>query len=514
MTFSQGYPKNFVLAINKTLNSHGAIVALLFSILFAFTVRLTPEILSQPWPIGYDTVGYARKISENYVWSNITNFMEISPLFYVIATPLAMFGDVFTILKIVAPALYGLLAAAVFTFAFYALGWKWDKALVCSLIFTLQLSALRLSWDLFRNELALIFMLPTLALLAKFNGTKTQLALFAIFSAFASFSHEMVAALLLIIVPAILGFKVSSRKLSLKDTGMLIVAFLPSIAYAIFLAFWGLYAPTNGSVNYEVPILFDYIGLGPYQYVNYVELINEHARFFFILFFPTLLLVILGIKRTQNLGLRLLTFVLIGLSFLPVISPYWSPAFSLRWMLMLAIPFSFYASEGLFKLHEVTRKYNIVAFLVALLIIPSLTFMVLPPHLSPLSCLQTEKTRQYLPSSLLSNTVSLEDTPDLLESLAFLNSVMNSHSLLVTHESFYEWARLQLQPEFNIVNSFKVNPTSLVETFSQSANEIYVLSWIDSINSWHGLTPPNDNFECVFSSGSLGVYLLRQQNHE
>src|SRR4030067_2856721 len=145
MVPNQSSLKNFAFIITEKLDSHSDIVALLLGATFAFTIRLIPEILSLPWHIGYDTLGFARKISENYIWNSPSNLMETSPLFYIIATPFSLSSNVISLLKITAPVLYGLLAAAVFTFAFYALGWKPKKTLVCSMVFTLQLSALRLS---------------------------------------------------------------------------------------------------------------------------------------------------------------------------------------------------------------------------------------------------------------------------------------------------------------------------------------------------------------------------------
>ena len=505
MAPNQSSLKNFAFIITEKLDSHSVIVALLLSALFAFTIRLIPEILSIPWPTGYDTIGFARKISENYVWNSPSNLMETSPLFYIIATPFSLSSNVISLLKITAPVLYGLLAAAVFTFAFYALGWKRNKALVCSMVFALQLSALRLSWDLFRNELALIFMLLTLTVLFTFRGEKIQFALFCVLSALTSFSHEMVAALMLILIPAIFALKVWNKQLSWKQLTALIIAFSPSIAYSFYLAFWGLYAPIQGAVNYEVPIFFNYIGSGPYQYVTYIELIGEHARLFLLLFIPVLPLVFFSIKR-KIVHVNVLTSVLLTLAFFPIISPYWAPAFSLRWMFMLAIPFSFYACDGLFHLYHSAHKLLAMKTCVALLFVSSLLFVMLPPDLSPIAPFLTDKTMQYMPSSLLSNTVSLGDMPGLLASLSYLNNVMDSNSLIVTHESLYEWARLKLQPGSNVVNSFKLNPATLTETISQSGYDIYTLGWTDSLRSWHGLTPPNSDFELVFSSGYMGVY--------
>jgi len=503
--------RNFNFLLDGKLRPCAFSVVALSTILFAFILRLIPELLSQPWPIGYDTIYYARKITEDHVWSNMDIFVENSPLFYILIAPFTAFDNIFVVLKAAAPLLYALLCGAVFTYASHGLEYGPKRALVCSLIFALQLSALRISWDLFRNELGLIFMLLTFALLARFEGTRIQFALFGLLSTLASFSHEMVAALQLLVILNILTSKTLNKEISWRKLGALIVTFSPSITYVIFLTFWALSSPVRGPVKYEVSPFFDYIGSGPYQYSTYMELITELARLFLILFSPVLSIVLLGMrKRLQHINS--FTVILLGLSFLPVISPHCSPAFSPRWMFMLAIPFSFYAGEGLSLLYETSRDYRTIRFFIVLLVLPSLIFIALPPNLSLLSLLQTEKTRQYLPSSMLSNTVPLQDIPHLLESLAFLKHIMNSSSLLITHEAFYDWALIALGSHINVTSSIKLDPFAEAESFAGSRREIYVISWTDPLRSWHGLKQPDDEFQLVFSSGPIGIYRYRRKD--
>ena len=43
---------------------------LLLSFILGFIIRLIPEILSYPDPIGFDTIYYATKISKGIIWSD------------------------------------------------------------------------------------------------------------------------------------------------------------------------------------------------------------------------------------------------------------------------------------------------------------------------------------------------------------------------------------------------------------------------------------------------------------
>jgi len=83
-----------------------------------FVIRLVPEVLSYPHPIGFDTVYYAWRIRSGVVWYNWSEFFS-SWLLYGILVPVYSFvrGDPFVVLKAAAPLLFGLNACGVYYFA-------------------------------------------------------------------------------------------------------------------------------------------------------------------------------------------------------------------------------------------------------------------------------------------------------------------------------------------------------------------------------------------------------------
>ncbi len=49
---------------------------LLIAFVVGFAVRLIPEILSYPYPIGWDTIYYAARINDGVVWNHWSNIFS------------------------------------------------------------------------------------------------------------------------------------------------------------------------------------------------------------------------------------------------------------------------------------------------------------------------------------------------------------------------------------------------------------------------------------------------------
>lgn len=133
---------------------------LLLSILFPFFLRVIPEILAGPWPLGFDTVlSYAPFVKDvetqglGSAFASFFTFNHPAPLVYV----LLGFGAVatgappFAITKAAAPLLYGFLGLSLYYFGRRGLQWDQGKSLFLVLVTTLYFVPLRFSWDMHKN---------------------------------------------------------------------------------------------------------------------------------------------------------------------------------------------------------------------------------------------------------------------------------------------------------------------------------------------------------------------------
>ena len=172
----------------------------LAALLIPFTIRIIPELIAGPYPIGYDTIG-------SYVpfmldWST-GNFKSFNPfiggwiLYAVLGiTYTYTHIDPVAITKLTAPLLYSGLVFSEYCFARRTLGWDEKKSGFLIVVSSLYFASLRVSWDLFRNTLGLVMLFPALILNQELL-TKRRAVLLAAISWLIVATHLLVGTLLL-----------------------------------------------------------------------------------------------------------------------------------------------------------------------------------------------------------------------------------------------------------------------------------------------------------------------------
>jgi len=165
---------------------HGA-----YAFLAGFLIRLLPEFISLKYPVGYDTPLYAYQI-QHIVDRPLPILFRSTFLFRVLmwAVLRATGLDVLLLLKIAGPLVYGLLAVSFYTFLRSAVGWDGRLSLLCTAICVLQVPTLRLSWDLFRNELglAMFFLFASATVTGR---ARVRWPLVALLAFLTTLSHEL-----------------------------------------------------------------------------------------------------------------------------------------------------------------------------------------------------------------------------------------------------------------------------------------------------------------------------------
>ena len=174
-----------------SLSSLSGVRVILVCFALGFVVRLVPEILAFPNPVGFDTVYYALIMKNGVIWNGGASFFTSSWLLYAFIVPVYGFvgGDAFMVLKLVAPVLFGLNVVGVYWFSRRMLGWSVLLSLVAGGFFAFQLAALRISWDLLRNTLGMSLLLFTLPFV-KTVDSKRGFFVFVVLSLLTVFAHE------------------------------------------------------------------------------------------------------------------------------------------------------------------------------------------------------------------------------------------------------------------------------------------------------------------------------------
>ena len=150
--------------LEKKLDSLSRNKGLLLAFIVGFAVRLIPELLSFPSPIGWDTIYYAYRIEEGVLfgfWDNVFSSWMIYAILIFLRDLTSL--EPFMLLKIVAPILYGGASAGIYFVAWKKLKWSATKSLLACVVFVFSLASLAISWQFYRNlfgVMVLLFVLP------------------------------------------------------------------------------------------------------------------------------------------------------------------------------------------------------------------------------------------------------------------------------------------------------------------------------------------------------------------
>ena len=144
----------------------------LLSFLIPSFVRFIPEIIMIKWIVGFDTLSYYIPVVLRWISSGveIQEFIATSPLLYSLLVQSTLIGiPLEVMLKLLPPILHGILGFVIYNYAKVSFNWSPKKSLYVTLLATTYFVALRISWDMLRNELGLIFLFISLIFYHKIN---------------------------------------------------------------------------------------------------------------------------------------------------------------------------------------------------------------------------------------------------------------------------------------------------------------------------------------------------------
>jgi len=343
------------------LKNHRMIYILTF---VAFVgIRGVAEIQAGDLPVGWDPLNYYAPWAVAYMNQGVLNhhFIGAPPVVFVLIILMTILTqNVLLAIKILAPILYGIIGLSFLYFARSYLSWNKRKSMVCSLLLMIQPAALRISWDLFKNQLAislLFFQLPLIFSASKKNERKTKLAIM-ILSLLIVLTHQFVAVIYFVVLLSIILRGRNARYFK----KYLLIANLPALI--LFIGIFGLYSgwasesliayPDVGSIQFFKTIHYvdaptfsvfkNYLSL----YGSYSNLFMQVMTLFVLLYAPLLPLVFFGYWNDDFLT----PFLILNLmgTFFPLISPSFALLDFERWVFMLVYPFSIYSTNALFKL--------------------------------------------------------------------------------------------------------------------------------------------------------------------
>jgi len=504
---------------------------LFLSLGLGFIVRLIPEILSYPYPIGFDTIYYAARINTGVVWYHWTSVFS-TWLLYAILIPVHQVVriDPFLLLKLAAPTLYALNSCGVYYFSRKALGWDVRWSLFGTFFFVFQLALLNLSWHSYRNMLGLAILLFTLPLL-KNAKTKRGYAWLASLSILVVFSHEWSSVVMLgVILWAMVSDFLNGEKMRMLKVLAAITPALVIFLTSVYLVLFPVPVPVETNVidahdiilpsPGKVFFLVDYLGiLSPIEYYpTYFDLVSRVMTLFCLLYLLCLPLVLVGFFRDKILN-GWTVWLLVG-SFNSVITPFCALHLWFRWMFMLVYPFTFYAVNGIQKIWKsqgngvapsfkwmswmkVSRR-GVLGVLLSTVLLGTL-FMTSPLFFGRYGIFSIPNMNTYFPSTMLHNTVPLQDVKSTIQTMEWLNEHMVDGSCVLLRDAFQRWSDLYLDKEHTVVLFMVDVEKALNVALEHGFDPIYLIWWNDNIGWYGGLIVPS-YFKFIFSSERISVF--------
>lgn len=451
-----------------------------------FLVRFVPELIAlliTPYPIGFDTIGhYAPTLLGFDRWR-----LEplAAPLIYLLLVPFVRLFDVFVVLRIAACVLYGLLAVSSFYFANSGLKWGLGKSFIASTFLILQPASLRISLDLFRIELALVFLLLLLPWLKKVSSKHAQVIVGTL-SLLIVMTHEMVSASLFFIIVGLGAFWFWEKRKN--EAIKLMLASLPAFTIFTVMTCMALGLSDVPWARYGLTNYLDLYG------GSYLSLLGDVWYNLFMYLLCLLPLMLLGLWRDRLQGLW--SLFLLCASFGCLVFPWLALSVQLAWMLMLALPLSFYAVNGLDRLGLFKRTIRARAGLLVVLVFFGVLASV------------------YIPTNMVRSSIDLRDIPDTLNGMKYLDGKMDNSSCVLLEERFKGWGLLYLSEDKTIITyppglPYNV-PRQLMRYLDNALNEALQKGFTRIYLVWYVHMNGNTEFKEVYRSGKIAIYIYEK----
>jgi hypothetical protein len=494
--------------------------ALAVVFLAGFLVRLVPELLAGAAPIGFDTVYYAAVMKSGVVWSNWSSFFTSTWLLNAFTVPLygVSLVDPFLLLKVVAPALYGLNVAGVYWVGRKMLGWDVKLCLVAAGLFAVQLAALRISWDLLRNTLGMGLLLFTLPFIGKMDSRRS-FAAFAFLSLLTVFAHEYSGVILLFVVFGLVGWRFVRRRFG-RSEALTVLAVLPALAVfstGMFLRFfpvnYGVQATalsTSEGAAGRFMFFADYLAVNDsvFHYPSYASLLVDVSLLFAILYLSYLFLVWKGFFR--NGVLTAWTLLLLVGAFGCLVFPLFALDNWDRWMFMLVYPFTFYAASGLGRFFGGSGGGGVSgsrrrAVYVAL----GVTLVLGCVYLATPVLMSTVQAGIFVLPSVSAHfcsapAVPYQDVASVTEAVTWLDGTMGGNSCVIVNNVLELWSRMYLSKSTVTIKFWNDAGLALNDAVGHGFGSVYFVWWNTDIG-WYNVSVPAQ-FVALRDFGRISVY--------
>lgn len=488
-------------SFRKKIFSHNRIF-LLLAFVIPILVRAIPEIIMGSFLVGFDTIAYYVPFTmitlEKGV--NLLTLLGVAPMMYIILIGIASVGlPLILSLKVFSCLLLGFLGVMIYWYANKTLNWSSKKSCLITLIATLYFVSLRISWDMLRTELALVFLFAAMIFLAKNPTSFKDNLLLSLLLILTVLSHQLIAVIMFsIIIATMLHLRSKEKRIALRRvvvcSAPAVTAFL-AIVIASFL---------SSQITFENGVITQ--GTQGLTFLFRFASITESALyalgFLFFCYLPFLPLLLLSLKKFRaNLQIKAWILLVLFFIIISIIIPNaFIGAYPYRWILLLVFPLAFFVADTISRLKSIFIKVIAVVLVFSL----SPAYIALPAT-QPLQYFSAYPL--YMPTTMTQNTLPLRDCQDAINALHWIRNNMDNNSRLLTHEVFYGWALTTMSKNQLVFYGFN-DPSLYAKRLTENGSsfQLFLIWWING-EGWYGQPAVSSEFQSIYQSGKIAIYL-------
>ncbi len=419
-------------------------------------------------------------------------------------------------LKIASPLIYGIFSVSFFYMLKNGLKWSNRLSLFCTFLLILQPAILRLGWDALDEELAFSFFFILIGIAGANLLSNEKLFWKLLLTILIFFTEPLVAVLLTVVF----AFQLVKSGIIRKN----LVTSLTLCSVVLFLLLLTLIEfakpnllPSSPSLNLTYAVrgpqtvpLGSTLGISSSGLVNYFQ---ADGRFiggsyqnlleyiFSLSIYTTLPLIIPSVYGfyKDKIAMPMTIFLLIA-GYSIVVIPTDAIPFYNRWILLLPIPLTFYATNGFNKLTKKIRspsKVEVASIILACMFVIGGLYSV--STILPVN----QQAGSYIPKGLSATAFPLEEIPGLQAIDGSLNSNLMSHSAILTNENYEGYLKSNLDQRYTVyIVPSQFNIESALSLMHSEVNGSFYVVWYAIGNS------ASYNLTTIIQQNGVGLYLL------
>ena len=436
--------------------------AMLVVFILCVALRAAPELMSYPYPIGYDVINYYIPTLTNFEdkWDTVSKQFPLYLTFlYLLSITTGL--PAYSVVVAVVIVMTGIFGISLFYLGRTLLKLGISHSAFIAIFAILQLAVLRTTWDLHRDIFALTIMIFVFSLLSRKNAGWKPLALILVLTILTVAADRMVGALFSVSVAV---YAIVTRRRDIALTGIIAIGM-----------FYALAVPTQSIPDIKTITTAEIL-----QNNNEVKEFYNPAKlliFFVVINGLLVAAAAIGFLNMKNTLLKIPLLVCLIGSFSWLAFPENRHLLADRWIILAGIFLSVFAGYGILHLiRNLKKRFTIAGFILGAFAVLGLSYAVIPHHsASALYGIIGVHAENLPPVTMQFNSIDVEDNDDLLSTIAWINKNTEQDALIVGENHWRGFMELYLEDKRTY--HFSEDPQAFAETLINRGQQVYLIEF-------------------------------------